>query len=760
MNSVQIKINNILSRGKGSVLILGDMPERGELLSAEPFTGTGGVELTKILQETGFLRSECSLAYLYYKRVTEIPATELPIAYQAIQDFIQELQPSAIITLGAHSLSCLCPHTEGAYNSWRGSLLSYKDIPVVPTLSPESMVFNWENTYFVRRDFARAFAYFKNEIPKPEYSFIIQPSFGQTFQQLDYLLAQPAITLAVDIETRRSLITCIGLAWSATEAICIPLIDNNNSTLCYYSFEEEEVILDKLRTLLHRPTTKVIGQNFLYDLQYLIRFCGIWPEVHWDTMLAHHTRYPGLPKKLGFMASLYCKHYVYWKDDKNELFGGVDQHKLWTYNCMDCVRTFEIYEVQQELEKTKPIIGTEYGSPIEIQHSMIPIMLSTMLRGVRLNIDLKQKNIMLLMDEIAKRQEYINYLVGRELNTNSPKQMQEFFYTEMGVKVIFNKKTNSPTTDGDALDTLAKREPLLGPLIEKINETRQLRNALSFCAQPLDIDSRIRCSYNIAGTETFRLASSTDAFDFGTNLQNVTSGTTNGDFTIPNLRKLFCVDKGFTGGEFDLKAADAQVVAAEAEEWELLEILKPGSDFNLHDYNVSRWKLPRHICKGVVHGTNYGVSAFGMARTFGLSVKQSQFLIDDWFTRYPGIKGWQDQVLHSLMTTRQVKNKFGYSRFYFDRIDKLLPQALAWIPQSTIGLVTNLGIRRALAAHNRIQFLLQNHDASFFQWPSYLTETIVPLIISSMQVPIPYSRPLIIDVDYKITTESWGHCKD
>jgi DNA polymerase I-like protein with 3'-5' exonuclease and polymerase domains len=34
----------------------------------------------------------------------------------------------------------------------------------------------------------------------------------------------------------------------------------------------------------------------------------------------------------------------------------------------------------------------------------------------------------------------------------------------------------------------------------------------------------MRCTYNLAGTETFRFSSSEDAFGFGTNLQNIPKG--------------------------------------------------------------------------------------------------------------------------------------------------------------------------------------------------------------------------------------------
>lgn len=48
-----------------------------------------------------------------------------------------------------------------------------------------------------------------------------------------------------------------------------------------------------------------LGQNFLYDLQYLHR-AGIRPRAfRHDTMIKHHSLHPELDKGLGFLATLY-----------------------------------------------------------------------------------------------------------------------------------------------------------------------------------------------------------------------------------------------------------------------------------------------------------------------------------------------------------------------------------------------------------------------------------------------------------------------
>src|SRR5205807_6376196 len=104
-------------------------------------------------------------------------------------------------------------------------------------------------------------------------------------------------------------------------------------------------------------------------------------------------------------------------------------------------------------------------------------------------------------------------------------------------------------------------------------------------------DGRIRCSYNIGGSEsgksapkTYRLSSSEDAFGSGTNLQTIPSEKSKsigkaaargaiagfGDpYHFPNIREIFIPDPGYTFFDLDLERADLFVVCWEAEDNQL-----------------------------------------------------------------------------------------------------------------------------------------------------------------------------------------------
>jgi DNA polymerase-1 len=253
--------------------------------------------------------------------------------------------------------------------------------------------------------------------------------------------------------------------------------------------------------------------------------------------------------------------------------------------------------------------------------------------------------------------------------------------------------------------------------------------------------------------------------------------------TLPNVRKFFVPDPGYIICDTDLDRADLQVVVWEADDAELKHALRIGVDLHLlNGLSLENHRIPsieelveshpnypehrarfgrqRQLAKAFIHGTNYGGSARTMAITAGISVHQAELLQARWFAAHPGIKDWHNRTEHSLHTTRSVTNRFGYRRVYFDRVDGLLPEALAWVPQSTVALYINK-IWDAWVSHvPEIEILMQVHDSIVFQMKTSVFESTIPLLREvANNIMIPYDDPLVIPVGFKYSTISWGDCK-
>jgi DNA polymerase I-like protein with 3'-5' exonuclease and polymerase domains len=389
-----------------------------------------------------------------------------------------------------------------------------------------------------------------------------------------------------------------------------------------------------------------------------------------------------------------------------------------------------------------------------------------MLRGVRIDQRRRESMAGELLTTTMEFQNTINYIVGFDLNVRSNKQMKEFFYTALKLPLQYQRKTGRVSLDEAALNTLARREPLVKPLITYISNLRSMGVFLStFIQAPLDIDGRMRCSFNPAGTETFRFSSSENAFGSGTNLQNIPKGDE--ALHLPNIRSIFIPDPNYTMFDIDLSGADAQVVAWEADDDSLKEIFREGKKiaavgakaiYGSRAGEDGKNEPFYSRAKAGIHLTNYGGKARTAGQSMGISTAEAEEFQSTWFRLHPGIRDWHTRVEMSLQTTRSVENKFNYRRLYFDRIDGLLPQALAWIPQSTVACVTNRALVQVSEKMPEVQLLLQVHDSLVGQYPTERESEILPRLKQVIQIPVPYDDPLVIPWGLKTSTKSWGDC--
>lgn len=233
------------------------------------------------------------------------------------------------------------------------------------------------------------------------------------------------------------------------------------------------------------------------------------------------------------------------------------------------------------------------------------------------------------------------------------------------------------------------------------------------------------------------------------------------NFPKPNVRKWFIPDPGYTIFDVDLQQADAQVVAWESNDEELKAIFRDPS-IDLHDENCKAifGKLTpyhRQLSKAGVHATNYYASARTVARALGITVALAEAFQRKWFLAHPNIQDWHKRIESQLSDTRTVANAFGFRKRFFGRITGALPEALAWIPQSTVARVINEGLNR-LEVHPDITPLIQVHDSVVGQFRhSFYNRR--HEIRTALEVPVPYEDPLIMGTDIDCSRISWGDCQ-
>lgn len=432
---------------------------------------------------------------------------------------------------------------------------------------------------------------------------------------------------------------------------------------------------------------------------------------------------------------------------------------LWKYNAQDCARTFEIWEAQQAA-----ITSMNLRGPHDLEMALFYPVLRTMTKGCRVDEKLRAGMLDKLQAAEVAGQAWLEEVIGHPLNIQSPKQVAEFFYTEMGQSPYHNRKTGGVTTDDETLGKIGLREPLLLPIVQRIQELRSLGVFTgTFLKSLTDPDGRLRCAYNIGGTVTFRFSSSENVWGNGTNLQNWSKG----GGLLPNLRQIIIPDPNHTFFDIDLSSSDLRIVVwesncAKMKEW-FLNGLDPYTEITRTYYKdpaIQKSDSRRQLFKSFCHGTNYGGLAKNLAQRLGLSIPEAERLQAWYFTQFPEIREWQTRVIDSINRTSTIRNAFGFQKVFFDRVDaSIYREAFAWIGQSTTAIVINLGYLNVHRNLPDVDVLLQVHDSIAGQFPTS-QPTLVDRIRDECSIRIPYGDdPLVIPVGIKLSEKSWGDCE-
>lgn len=561
----------------GKIAIVGESWGAEEARLGSPFVGESGKELTRLLSDAGLSRADCFLTNVCSRRPPdndmqfffisskaakssgELPLRGLFPDPQTRADLarlhrqLAHIRPKVIIALGNYALWAL---TESNFKvttkkgwkiptgitSWRGSYLEWNTwdadeidpelhIPIIPTFHPAAILRSWADRTPAAHDLrvrarplAQGFA-----VPKPDYRFLIRPTFEQALAALDKLDAlSDGSWITCDTETRGESIACIGIAWSAHDAVCLPFATVHGEG-SYWTPEQELLILSRLEPILSGRRLRLSNQNINFDRQYWRRFLLIDAKASFDTMTAQHVCWPGTPKSLAYIASLYCRYYRFWKDDGRNWSIEQDEEVLWNYNCIDCVTTWEATQVFLSLI---PKLGLQ--AQFAERMRQLDIAYRMMLRGIRLDERERSRQLMQVMDDQARLQSYLDLLVPKSWRPliagkasksewySSPSQAAALFYDILGVKEIINRKTKQRTLDDDALLRIKTSYPVLEQLVEPIQSLRSLGViASNFLTARCDDDGRMRCTFDPTGTETFRYSSYENAFWRGTNLMNI-----------------------------------------------------------------------------------------------------------------------------------------------------------------------------------------------------------------------------------------------
>ena len=360
-----------------------------------------------------------------------------------------------------------------------------------------------------------------------------------------------------------------------------------------------------------------------------------------------------------------------------------------------------------------------------------------------------------LNDQLEGLEEDIQDMAGKSFNVNSPKQLSEVLFEDLGL--AHGKKTKTGySTNIKVLRKLSGLHPIIDNIIqyrklEKLKSTyyQGLRDALS-----LKSDGRIHTIYKQAVTQTGRLSS------IEPNLQNIPIRTEAGR----KLRKIFVADVDHELFSCDYSQVELRVLAEMAGVEKLKEAFKEDKDIHTHTATLifdtdDIDSTQRRQAKAINFGIIYGKTPWGLSEDLQISRKKAEAFIDRYYEIYPEIKDFMDEQIDMAKTKGYVKTMFDRRRYipeinhknYQTRQfgERMARNAPIQGSAADILKIAMVKIAAAIEEKNlKTKMLLQIHDEIVFDVPADEKDTIRSIVKEHMAQAVDISVPLTVDMHF------------
>jgi uracil-DNA glycosylase family 4 len=756
---------------------LGEAPGEVEEQTGLPFQnlhGAGRV-FNLILSQNGINRREVrirnvalrrppanNMGYYFHDSKCTIPKSELVEWIEQLRCELEENRPNVVVAMGSYALWALTGMKK--ISEARGYVVESTLVPglkVVPTYHPQAINYEWKLFPVAVFDVRKALHHSSSpEVPQDKTHYIAPASFEMFMDYLETIRSANK-RFAFDIEAHigTAYPYLLGVADNKSFGMSFWNMKNNVPTI---SPRQEAQLWYKLAQC--GKDCEVIMHNASYDKAVMWYHHGVLFENIWmDTLIAAHVIWPELPRDLGFMGSIILDVSP-WKN-----LSKVDAA---IYNVLDAIRTFAIAEpLLAEVQKQK------LEDVFAFEMSMIDPAIMMQLRGVACDNKKRLEMLKDNEDELATIKAVLDEQFKKPINFNSPKQMQQLLYYELGLEPQFKKRksveqTRIMTTDAKAMKRLARKYPN-HTWLAKILEYKKLLKLGNFLESEPSPAGRYHTSYNITGSATEeegrksfgRWSSSTSIIlPYGSgNLQNIP----------PVARKMYRCDEGKIFVQADMKQAEAVIVAHLIGDVRLQAFFKKAfeattaeeqAQYDVHKLTASiMFNIPyedvtkeiRRIGKTLRHACSYSAGPQVVADQLGIELKEAKTLLDLYHKSNPLLKVWYNTIQNELRTTRCLVTPLGRKHRFLERWgDSLFRSAYSFKPQSTVGDFLNQSMRILYDKYgDEIDIMLQLHDALYIQCDDNKEsiDRTMQMMHECMVRPIKIRfEEFIIEVDFKV----------
>lgn len=368
-----------------------------------------------------------------------------------------------------------------------------------------------------------------------------------------------------------------------------------------------------------------------------------------------------------------------------------------------------------------------------------------------------------LEEDIEKITDEIYSEVGYEFNLNSPKQLGEALFNDL--QLPHGKKTKSGwSTSADILEKLAPQYPI----VEKILQYRTWAKLKStYCDGLLKCiadDGRIHSTLNQTETRTGRISSTEP------NLQNIPVRSELGK----EMRKFFRAKAGCVLVDADYSQIELRVLAHIANDENMINDFNSGDD--IHAITASQvFNMPlqmvtpimRSRAKAVNFGIVYGIGAFSLGQSIGVSRAEADSYIKGYLNHYSGINSYMQTVIEQAKETGYVETLFhrrrylpeltqsnGMLRAFGERVARNMP--IQGTAADIIKIAMVRVFKRIKQEKLNANLIMQVHDELIIETEEKNAQLISQLLKEEMEKAVDLKIKMLADVNYG---KSWFDAK-
>lgn len=766
----------LMGRGliSSKIMIIGEAPGYREDDIGKPFQGKAGQLLDDILNKFNYYRNKLYITNVVRCRPPDNRTPhkkEVKACFYWTKKELKSIKPKFLLLLGL-------PAAKGIFDDWkiklknvRGKFIKQDNRIIMVTYHPGAVLRDETKIKIIEQDIEKFLKAVKlGKIPEEKkLNFDIVDSLNKV-ELLLKEIEKEKILSSYDIETQslspwinNTDITMFGLGLKGKQWV-VPL---NYKGSIFKTKKSRETIVNLINNVLKNKI--IVAHNGKFDsLWPLVKF-DINIKINHDTLIMSYLLDENSSHKLKYLASIFFGAENYDLTDE-EKTGGAPLKILARYNALDTYYTRKLYFKFIKEIKQDPALYKFYKL---VMMPAVRIFRNIEYNGVYINEGKLDEVEQYLKQKLKKlEKELESHKKG--VNWNSPQQVAEFLFKDLGLNPLEKTPTGKLSTSEFVMKQLAKKHNIPAKILEYRENFKMLSSFINSWKNKI-VDSRLHPSFKLHGTVTGRLSCKEP------NLQQVPRD--------PRIRTLIGAPPGWTFLEADFSQMELRIAAMLSGDETMKLAFQTGEDIHtktarmisgkdlskMRSFRAKEWrKKAKAINFGFLYGMGistfqeYALSKYDIVLSYG----EAKRYRNRFFETYNYLQEWHKRQIRVARLNGYIRCLSGRVRHLPDinsRDEDLRSAAERQSINSPVqGFASDLTLMAIVEIYGSfssdiLRIVGSVHDSILMEVKDEYLAEIRPEIKNIMENSSILKKlgvKLNVPVVAEITTGNWGNIKD